>query len=106
MTTAAKLKDGWYGLWPEGGPYGAIKIRDGCMHDVIWESEAGSHRAGGNWHYIPVHDEMDRRHALESMEHLEWEEHEAVVASWDDELDPEMVHAEYLGLAKEMPRGA
>ena len=73
------MRNGWYGIWPDGSGYEAIEIREGKLVDTISQSEAGSHRNGQNHHYIWLHDAMDN---LYDNDPSELPEHEAIVELW------------------------
>ncbi len=63
----SKFRDGWYAVFPDGGCYEAVDVRDDKVIDWISESQAGTHRNGSNHNYIPVHDAIDALDGLGDM---------------------------------------
>ena len=100
MNTTKTFDDGWYGVFPDGGCYQAYEIRDDQIVDSISESEAGSHRNGGNHHYISVHDAIDAMDEDDLGEMFDLEEdHDAFVTLINDDWAPECVHVCKLAVA-------
>lgn len=93
MSHSTTFSDGWYGVFPDGGCYEAAQVRNNEIVDCISESEAGSHRNGSNWHYIPVHDAIDDldEDDLGNMFGSE-DDHAAFLALLDRDWEPSCVH--------------
>lgn len=95
MKTKTTFQDGWYAVYPEGGCYEAVEIRDNEIVDRISESQAGSHRAGQNWHYIPVHDAIDATRE-DDPKLLDEAAHSELVRMIDEDWAPSCVAIERL----------
>ena len=89
---ATKFDDGWYGVFPEGSCYEAYEIYGDEIIDCIAESSAGSHRAGGNHHYIHIHDAIDAMGEDDLGDMLSADEHVAFVRLIDPDREPSSVH--------------
>ena len=88
-----KFIDGWYGVFPEGGAYEAVQVQGNEVIDAIYQSQAGSHRNGQNWHYIPVHDAIDAMGEDDLGETFNSDDvHAEFVRNVDREWNPSCVH--------------